>query len=541
MIAPIEGIPEEIAKGQYINGLKEEIRADVRILNPQTLDHAMELSMRVEEKFRLGPKPKGFTNPSTWKTPNPIQRAYTSPPFSPLQNTFSNKTPITRNTPSQNTTTQNTTATTRPTGEVRRLSEKELKEKREKGLCFRCDEKWSINHRCRRRELSVLLAMDDESETEEIGELASVEAAEQDPQTETVEQPPEVSLSSVMGITGPKTMRMKGSINGCDVVVMVDPGATHNFLSSLAAQQLQIPVTETKRFGVTLGTGEAVQGEGLCAGVKLELEGVIIFEDFLVLPLGNLDVILGIQWLEKLGTTMTNWKTQSLKFQLGGSMVTLKGDPQLGRTCILLKAMMKTIQREGCGVLLELNQMEGSEKEEMIIPTMLEPLVRQYSQVFHMPEGLPPQRDIEHAIVLRSGANPISVRLYRYPQSQKDEIEKLVKDMLSAGIIQPSTSAFSSPVLLVKKKDGSWRFCVDYRALNKETVPDKFPIPVIDELLDELHGATIFTKFDLKSGYHQIRVKPDDVHKTAFRTHEGHYEFLVMPFGLTNARQLFSL
>ena len=146
---------------------------------------------------------------------------------------------------------------------------------------------------------------------------------------------------------------------------------------------------------------------------------------------------------------------------------------------------------------------------------------------------------MDHEIPLKPGTKPFKLKPYRYPHCHKEEIEKQVTEMLQKGIVKCNNSLFASLVLLVKKKEGTWRFCVDYRKLNEITVNDRFPIPNVDELLDELSGVVYKTKLDLTAGYHQIRVKPQDSFKTAFQTHCGYFEFLVMPFGLTNAPATF--
>ncbi|KAJ4809119.1 polyprotein [Rhynchospora pubera] len=420
---------------------------------------------------------------------------------------------------------------------IKRLSTEEMQLRRQQGLCFNCDDKFAPGHRCKGKSMLLYLeGIEADSGDHDNQNLTSIEPEEQ---TE-----PEISLNALLGRYGAKSMRMLGHIQSQPVQVLVDSGSTNNFISRRAAQFLNLTSTPTQLFRVRVGNGEALQCTAYCQAVSIYIQSYLFTTDLFILDLEGSDVVLGVQWLETLGPILTDWSQLTMDFTHNGKSIHLQGNSSPFAQAISSAALHKLIATDGIGSSYMCLTTEPSDQNTTIpnftsLPPKLQTTISTFSDLFAEPQGLPPSRPIDHRIPLNAGTDAVNVKPYRYPHFQKSEIEKLVADLLQSGAIRPSSSAFSSPVLLVRKKDGTWRFCVDYRALNAVTIRDRFPIPTVDELFDELNGATVFSKLDLRSGYHQIRVHEDDIHKTAFRTHHGHFEFRVMPFGLSNAPSTF--
>jgi hypothetical protein len=252
-----------------------------------------------------------------------------------------------------------------------------------------------------------------------------------------------------------------------------------------------------------------------------------------------------MDWLESQnnGKMWVNWKKKTMRFKHEGTRITLRGVQNSLDSCTAISAatLQGLVQSGDICQLIELSPVTDDTISATVeqLPSMVQQVLHKYNALFQEPTTLPPHRKFDHQIPLLPGATPVNMKPYRYAPHQKTEIEKQVQEMLKQGLIQESSSPFASPVLLVRKKDGTWRFCVDYRWLNGLTIKNKYPMPIVDELLDELAGSKWFTKIDLRAGYHQIRLVPADEHKTAFKTHLGLYEFRVMPFGLTNAPATF--
>ncbi|KAF5778414.1 putative nucleotidyltransferase, Ribonuclease H [Helianthus annuus] len=515
-------LPPEFLISCFISGLRLDIKQSVLIHKPNTLEEAMEKAQLHENRINMergvGRVSLGSGKPIL-PTPKIQPNAFTSV-SSPVSSA-----------PKLSTTTVG----------FRRLSPAEISQKRALGLCFRCDEKFTSDHKC--KAAPQLLFFDDDPGPETTSDSGGCDTPDsvlaESLQLDEVKSHSSISYNALAGGCSASTLRFQGTVKGQAVQVLLDGGSTHCFVQTRIAKFLNLAIESIPPFSVLVGSGERLPCTGVARQVELCIQGSSVLVDFFVLPLQGWDMVLGVSWLSTLGPVLTNYATSTFEFTLGDNRVCWQGETTTTAEPIQFHGLKKLAQSCAIAHYFHLHLLPSQEAPLPQVPPDIQQLLDEFSQVFQPPIGLPPTRPQDHVISLLPNSTPVAVRPYRYPHFQKQEVERLVNDMLVQGIIRPSSSPFSSPVLLVRKKDGTWRFCVDYRALNAITIPDRFPIPTIDELFDELHGAFYFSKLDLLSGYHQIRLQEGAIDKTAFRTHDGHYEFLVMPFGLTNAPSTF--
>jgi hypothetical protein len=303
-------------------------------------------------------------------------------------------------------------------------------------------------------------------------------------------------------------------INSVPAKILFDSGASHSFVTETFVHTGNLKPSRMDRLMIVQIPGSTAKTQLSCRNVPVELHGVHFKADLIILGTKGLDVVLGMDWMSK-----------------------YQGHTDCARKSITV-TNSEGMQTEH---IVTMPSCKAYYKKSVSGPTLDQvPVVCEYPDVF--PEelpGMPPGRDIEFIIELILGTAPIAQRVYRMNPQELEELKRQLTDMLSKGLIHPSASPWGSPILFVEKRDGTIRLCVDYRKLNEVTIKNKYPLPKIEDLFDQLNGAKVFSKIDLRTGYHQLKVHESDIPKTAFTTRYGLFEYTMMSFGLTNAPAYF--
>lgn len=365
--------------------------------------------------------------------------------------------------------------------------------------------------------------------------------------------PPKPRILNALSLSSGLVMQFLGNVSGMDAHVLLDTAASHCYLNSSYARRIGLHVEEDNG-KVVLGNGLEVELEG-SVNVHVKIQQYQSQVSCLVTKLSDgFDLILGDNWLNK-HRAYIDYDSKACILHKGNKKITIssvntskkKFKPQ---DKILSALQFKRVVKKGCQpLLIHLKKIESGEPLEnspmesvslKVEESFVGPLVKEYEDIFQpIPPGLPPEREIAHTIPLEEGHKPPFRPIYRLSPLEIEETKRQIAEYIHKGWIEPSSSPYGSPILFVKKKDGGLRMVIDYRALNKLTIKNRYPLPRIDDLFDQLAGSYVFSSLDLAQGYHQIRISEEDVPKTAFRVPFGHYQFKVLSFGLTNAPATF--
>ncbi|GJS98570.1 putative reverse transcriptase domain-containing protein [Tanacetum coccineum] len=338
------------------------------------------------------------------------------------------------------------------------------------------------------------------------------------------------------GERGPNVVTGTFLLNNRYANVLFDSGSDKSFVNTSFSRLIDInPVKLNTSYEVELADGKIVSTNTVLRGCTLNLVDHLFEIDLMPIELGTFDVVIRMDWLVARDAVIVCGK-KVVHIPVKNKTLVVEGDRGVSQLKVIscIKAR-KYIERGRQLYLAQVTEKEPAEKRLEDVP-----VIRDFPEVFPDDSpGLPPPRQVEFKIELVPGAAPVARAPYRLAPSEMKELADKLQKLSEKGFIHPSSSPWGAPVLFVKKKDGSFRMCIDYRELNKLTVKNRYPLPRIDDLFDQLQGSSVYSKIDLRSGYHQLRIREEDIPITAFRTRYGHFEFQVMPFGLTNAPAVF--
>ncbi|KAI3683977.1 hypothetical protein L1987_84494 [Smallanthus sonchifolius] len=291
--------------------------------------------------------------------------------------------------------------------------------------------------------------------------------------------------------------------------VLFDAGVDRSFISRELSSQLEInPTLLENHYTVKIADGKVIEATHILKGCKLELSVHKLDIDLMPVTLGSFDIIVGMDWLSKNQDEII-CSEKIVRIPLpSGEILFVQGERSGAVMGIISFMKAQKFLRKGHTAILALVADKSTEEKKLEDI----PIVREFPEVF--PEdlpGLPPHRQVKFQIDLTPGAAPIARAPYRLVPSELQELSTQMQELLDKGFIRPSSSPWGAPVLFVKKKDGTFRMCIDYRELNKVTVKNRYPLPRIDDLFDQLQGSSFYSKIDLGSGYHQLRVRDEDV------------------------------
>lgn len=463
---------------QFILGLKDEVRGAVRLQSPNSVTRAVILARIQEEELEaVRPRHRVTTLP---KTTNTLPATVQNPASAAVK------------------------------GEHRKVGEEYWRERqlrdyrRANGLCFKCGDKYSREHTCKKPVQLLTIEVGDFGEVLPDDTLQAINLTENPSGDECFK----LSLHAVSGMEELETVRLRALVGNQVMLILVDSGSTHSFVNRQFLHRTQLTAQPIASVTVKVANGEKLQCDSMIPSLQWWIQGITFATDMRVLDLGAYDAVLGMDWLQRFSPMNCHWGHKTLTFAYAGQQVCIQGvttKQQESLSELSSEQFQKWYNGNDIWSIAVLEQQPFTSPEQHTeIPTEVQSLLQNYMDIFQEPKSLPPHRQYDHAITLEHGTTPVNVRPYRYSPLQKDEIERQVAEMLGSGMITPSMSPYASPVLLVQKKDSSWRFCVDYQRLNKYTVKNKFPLPIVDELLDELAGTQFFSKLDLRVGYHQI-------------------------------------